>query len=485
MTRRGEVGLSFAVINGTKVFASSMVGVHPDDRPKALCHECGKGVHWKAGKEVTPHLAHEPDSLCALTNPETAAHQEAKSALQEALLTRSTLVITHECQVCRWKTITREWMSGWSDVLMEFRVNSRRPDVVMVDGNVDAIAAIEVKHSHAVDEKKAADLAASGVPWIEVGSAAARAWAKDTSKPIPVLNADRATIEASSAACETCEARRRWAKEQERLREEQVRRRLEMQAKQLAHTIRQEQSAAMAEAARQRTALRKAEEQRKTAQDLQHLREAEDAALDAKVQLIKARRSFIESVLDIPYESFRECQRHLYEQRVVQLESYLAQPPRLRIAVGASVSGSRGPGVITFAKVGHNTPIHHAWFSEEMTWAQALKKAILRAVARLRKVAPQVPATILWMNDSVLSPDATVNGISSINKPQRPDWIRADTHEGQLYFLVSQAVSVNGHFVIRPHPEDMRACEAIKRVQDAASRIREAGRSAPLQSAAG
>lgn len=456
MTRRGEVGLSFAVINGTKVFASSMVGVHPDDRPKALCHECGKGVHWKAGKEVTPHLAHEPDSLCALTNPETAAHQEAKSALQEALLNRSTLVITHTCKVCHMRSITREWIAGWSDVLMEFRVNSRRPDVVMVDANVDVIAAIEVKHSHAVDEKKAADLAASGVPWIEVGSAAARAWAQDTSKPMPVLNADRATIEASSAACEICEAlregQRRWDKERERLREEQV---------------------------------RKAEEQRKAAQELEQLRRAEDAELDAKVQLIKARRAFIESVLGISYESFRELQRHVYDERVVELESYLAQPPRLRIAVGASVDGSRGPGVITFAKVGHNTPIHHAWFSEEMTWAQALKRAILGAVARLREVAPQVPATILWMNDSVLRPDATIKTINSINKPQRPDWIRADTYEGQLCFLVSQAVSVHGHFVIRPDPEDMRACEAIKRVQDAASRIREAGRNAPLQSAAG
>lgn len=456
MTRRGEVGLSFAVINGTKVFASSMVGVHPDDRPKALCHECGKGVHWKAGKEVTPHLAHEPDSLCALTNPETAAHQEAKSALQEALLNRSTLVITHTCKVCHMRSITREWIAGWSDVLMEFRVNSRRPDVVMVDANVDVIAAIEVKHSHAVDEKKAADLAASGVPWIEVGSAAARAWAQDTSKPMPVLNADRATIEASSAACETCEAQRegqrRWDKERERFREEQV---------------------------------RKAEEQRKAAQELEQLRRAEDAELDAKVQLIKARRAFIERLLNIPYESFREIQRHLYDERVVELESYLAHPPRLRIAVGASVDGSRGPGVITFAKVGHNTPIHHAWFSEEMTWAQALKRAILGAVARLREVAPQVPATILWMNDSVLRPDATIKTINSINKPQRPDWIRADTYEGQLCFLVSQAVSVHGHFVIRPDPKDIRACEAIRRVQDAASRIREAGRNAPLQSAAG
>lgn len=463
MTRRGEVGLSFAVINGTKVFASSMVGVHPDNRPKAICHECGKGVHWKAGKEVTPHLAHEPDSLCALTNPETAAHQEAKSALQEALLNRSTLVITHTCKVCHMRSITREWMSGWSDVLMEFRVNSRRPDVVMVDGNVDVIAAIEVKHSHAVDEKKAADLAASGVPWIEVGSAAARAWAQDTSKPMPVLNADRATIEASSAACETCEARRegqrRWDKERERFREEQVRK-----------------------AEEQRKA---AEEQRKAAQELEQLRRAEDAELDAKVQLIKARRAFIERLLNIPYESFREIQRHLYDERVVELESYLAHPPRLRIAVGASVDGSRGPGVITFAKVGHNTPIHHAWFSEDMTWAQALKRAILGAVARLREVAPQVPATILWMNDSVLRPDATIKTINSINKPQRPDWIRADTYEGQLCFLVSQAVSVHGHFVIRPDPEDMRACEAIRRVQDAASRIREAGRPAPLQSAAG
>ena len=156
--------------------ASWFVGIDPRDRPRMTCpcaasdgtrHE----VLAKAGEsgKVTPHFAHLPDSTCAATNPETAEHYNAKMRLASILGDADGLYISARCKAghrvaCLWSA--RSWLSA----VPEFSVGTRRPDVVLLGRDREVIGAIEVLHSHAVDARKARDLATWGVRWIEVRS---------------------------------------------------------------------------------------------------------------------------------------------------------------------------------------------------------------------------------------------------------------------------------------------------------------------------
>lgn len=199
--------LEWALVDGSRVHAARFVGVESRLRPAATCPCCGSAVTWKAGESVTPHVAHLPDSTCPTSNPETAAHFNAKMRLADMLGERGTVSLVSPCT--HGHPVSARWLVGrWTCAIPESRVGTRRPDVVLVSesdsGSDIAVAAIEVLHTHAVDAAKAADLAASGVPWIEVTSADALAW--NGAAPLPTRNVDEETRGSLDAACRRCAA---------------------------------------------------------------------------------------------------------------------------------------------------------------------------------------------------------------------------------------------------------------------------------------
>ncbi len=325
-----QIALAWALVDGQRVSASSMVGVDPEKRPAAVCPCCSEAVTWKAGTVVTPHVAHRPGSSCAVTNPETAAHWNAKYHVAQ-LFNDDGIVDVDErwlgfnitCRKCR-HTSTFHWFArqyeelSCSRVEIETRVGTRRADVAFVDdcrcegeegycrlgshAKTDrsaVTAVIEIKHSHAVDQRKADEYARLGVYWIEIDARDALAWTSIRKPITPLTICDRTRDLFESSFCEECDDRR-WAHESE---------------------------------ARRRAAITK-----------------------------------------------------LYAQSDQEL-------PKPWVVVAASVIGTRGPAVVAASVVGSSQP-PRTWFIGECGWHEAIWIAIKRASARLRDVAPGQPATI-------------------------------------------------------------------------------------------
>lgn len=188
--------------------ASWFVGIDPRERPSMMCPCVGADgsrheVIAKAGEsgKVTPHFAHTPDSSCAATNPETAEHYNAKMRIASVLSDADGLWIAARCKSghrveCLWS------VHSWASVAPEFAVGTRRPDVALLNAVRECIGAIEVLHTHAVDGRKARDLAASGLRWIEVRSVVALEWR--TERPLHIAQCDNETANDITAACDEC-----------------------------------------------------------------------------------------------------------------------------------------------------------------------------------------------------------------------------------------------------------------------------------------
>ena len=175
MSRRGEVKLRWALVDGERVEAMRFVDVPPDERPVGHCPCCNERIRWQAGKRwrehngPTPHVAHLPESTCpTLTSGESAEHFNAKFDLADKLTGVQELKATWFCVcACFRKGVVAQ---GWASVTVEHRSQqtTRVPDVALLNSDGSILLAIEIVHTHAVDEAKAADYAAADIPWIEV-----------------------------------------------------------------------------------------------------------------------------------------------------------------------------------------------------------------------------------------------------------------------------------------------------------------------------
>lgn len=346
MTAPG-VCLAWALVDGERVHAETMRGVPHDQRPRAICPCCSEVVVWKAGDVVTPHVAHAPGSRCAATNPETAAHWNAKfhvaelwnSCDQDYIEDKPGFKIT--CRKCRRESQFHWWLGqfesmAYSRVEVEVPVGTRRADVAFVHEEIaffseaneqiewhqvteemfnrgsqkvtrrDVTAVIEIKHSHAVDARKAEEYKRLGVCWIEISAEDALAW-KDLKHPIKPLQVCDLTREMFERRCERCEDIRR-------------------------------------------------------------------AKREAEVQRQNERR------------------RDLALGRLHVQDRY--EIPSLTLVVAASVLGTRGPTAIAASVLGHNQPVRTQLLRGDYTWMEAIWMAIELAMVRLHEVAPGRSATI-------------------------------------------------------------------------------------------
>jgi len=344
-----QIALAWALVDGQRVSASSMVGVDPEKRPAAVCPCCSEAVTWKAGTVVTPHVAHRPGSSCAVTNPETAAHWNAKYRLAERLNAGEPLTFDVPCEDCGYLcrasiNLAEVGVESRLQYLWSFRddvwdlffhapnqvraeveraVGNRRVDVALVCCD-RVIAAIEIKHSHAVDEQKRRDLAEHRVPWIEVSSS-------DVDAPvIESLQEDGTRL---SVTCNECF--RRWFKRLEARVEEDER--------------------------RERT--RQQHERRQVA------------------DRIDERRA-------------QSIERHKWLKD--EWEKRAANPPKLELVVSASRSVTRGegPAAVAATLIAHNAATRVKVLEGNWRWIDAVWQAIGFAMDRLEQVAPGHKATI-------------------------------------------------------------------------------------------
>lgn len=187
---------------GGRVHASEFVGIAPRLRGVVSCICCGERVTPKAGTQVTPHFAHMPESSCAMTNPETAAHFNAKMRVAEMIAKHMKFSVAHRCSYGHAMTSTWEW-DVVESIAVERAVMSRKVDVLVTSCSGLPVFAIEVLHSHAVDAEKAKDLDEADVDWVEVRADDVNdRW--DGKGTIAATQMGARTMAAETAECPNC-----------------------------------------------------------------------------------------------------------------------------------------------------------------------------------------------------------------------------------------------------------------------------------------
>lgn len=152
--------------------------VGPDEATKGRayrCPECDATLDLHAGERKRRHFHHRAGaSTCS---PESVTHLLAKELIAHAVRAwraneTTAPVIIRSCAADGCEAKTRQALpSKVRAAVLEHRVRSGRiVDVALVGAGDLAIAAIEVHHTHAVDDEKSLELP---LPWIEVDAAQA------------------------------------------------------------------------------------------------------------------------------------------------------------------------------------------------------------------------------------------------------------------------------------------------------------------------
>ena len=151
----------------------------PRRRPASFCPICIAPVTLKLGTRNRHHYAHEPDSVCAAASGEGALHLAAKLLLAEALggggdnlsLRRVCARVPGEVARVRCAEGPLETLPlAWDTVEIERSLPSLRADLMLtLQGR--PVLALEVRVTHAVDERKSAALKVLGIPWLEIDAA--------------------------------------------------------------------------------------------------------------------------------------------------------------------------------------------------------------------------------------------------------------------------------------------------------------------------
>lgn len=190
--------LEWVVHEDQVVHVSTFAHLSKEDLPPVVCPVCGEEVILKRGTKRAHHYAHYPKSICAATAPESATHLNVKFYLAEVLeASRKLSVVVDcayreisvdgprdlECPGSRVVPLAKEW----DEVLVERRLTSLRPDLLLVKGG-EPLAAVEVHHTNAVSKNKAGRLAELDLKWVEVAADSdlfrADGWTPDDPMPV-------------------------------------------------------------------------------------------------------------------------------------------------------------------------------------------------------------------------------------------------------------------------------------------------------------
>jgi hypothetical protein len=123
------------------------------------------------------HAAHHEGVICAVSQPETAMHLNAKYHLQRELRRAENLLVTQRCAGMEFEgqylpcpdDAKRKliFSVGWENVEVEWSIGRFRADVALRRGE-ETIAVIEVLVSHPSEPQKIGYLNRERIPWIEI-----------------------------------------------------------------------------------------------------------------------------------------------------------------------------------------------------------------------------------------------------------------------------------------------------------------------------
>jgi hypothetical protein len=190
-------------VEGAIHHVSDYAHLKAQDRPNAICPACKRPVTMKLGNIRVHHFAHQPDSACVLTNPETAVHFNMKHYIANQLKNTSTVLITQSCISCE-NSQTIRWVSDWDDIQIEYTVDLYRPDIALLREGIP-IGAIEVLVTHTVEPDKASYYRQKFIRWIEVQGTESfyqgkAKWTSD--QPLPYMQMSK---EIPDWVCEDCQ----------------------------------------------------------------------------------------------------------------------------------------------------------------------------------------------------------------------------------------------------------------------------------------
>jgi hypothetical protein len=138
-------------------------GIKPKDRPVVQCPGCQEDVIMKIGKINPAHYAHMPGSWCS----ETALHLNTKMNLVKLLSKVDKLSYRVACKDRCGSVRDKLIISGWDEVRAEFILGDIRPDIALLKGG-EAIACIEITHTHGIGPGKWDYLQKLNLPTIEL-----------------------------------------------------------------------------------------------------------------------------------------------------------------------------------------------------------------------------------------------------------------------------------------------------------------------------
>src|SRR5262245_27506266 len=94
-----SVLIAWAIVGGKRRHISDCADLPLHTRPQAHCEVCEHKLTMKIGHKNAPHYAHQPDTVCVLTAPETALHYNSKSYLASQLEGQGRLFVIQKCEV--------------------------------------------------------------------------------------------------------------------------------------------------------------------------------------------------------------------------------------------------------------------------------------------------------------------------------------------------------------------------------------------------
>lgn len=182
-----EINPQWVKVSGQIRRVSDFAHLAPPLRPKASCPLCFNPVIMKLGDIRVHHYAHQPDTVCAATQPETALHLNTKFYIYGQLLSGKQLYLKQQCSNGCGNSNNVSWVKDWDRVELESNIGPFRPDILIALGGKNKHA-IEVKVTHPVETAKVDFYTQQNISWLEVEASEAIYEGEDAwriAQPIP------------------------------------------------------------------------------------------------------------------------------------------------------------------------------------------------------------------------------------------------------------------------------------------------------------
>lgn len=141
---------------------STKTTIYPKDSERHhdyYCPTCQNVIHRRGGPIVRDHFYHiKPGQYCS---QESVYHSAAKTLLGQWIEAGRSVVILDDCPRCK---LPRQYPLPQGATQTERQVGIFRADLAYVDDHNEVQAVIEIRYTHAVDDRKAEEL---DKPWIE------------------------------------------------------------------------------------------------------------------------------------------------------------------------------------------------------------------------------------------------------------------------------------------------------------------------------